>query len=726
MEEPQSPMNSVDERSARTAEMLRALRDQTDKVLEAHHRRIEDLEEELTRRIQQVAEDLVQDQDADDVESAAANKQREQLRAAQEAVRKAEIEITSLRGQLAEQTSGQEAEMAARAAQLQQLQADCDQEAEQRAHLAEQAQQLLAERDQLLRERTSLSEELGQVLTDQLKSSEELVQLAEQLDQLQDDLDQASRERNQFAEELVQLQEDLDQTVRERNELTTQLEQLQDERDQARQERDLLAEEAQKAQVEHDRTAEDRDRLAEEMERLLADAQDLDRQRQQLTGELESFRAGESEMVKDRDELTAQLEQLRAELANVVTQRDQLTGESQSLQDRLDKLQAEKTAQAEECGRLTAELAAATQQSTEAQQRAQTLEAELQAQRDEHFQTNQALAESRAAGDEAAGELAKNEQLVVELRDEVEKQKSEYEAQLHDLKENLKQTERKCELALADVHKLKRANAELHEELVRRPETDDQQSPELVSLRAERDALAARVEELESSAEPQQDEDGQQAMSDLQRRFEMAVEDLRHLKQENASLRERLEAPPQATSEASDSGNMDWQAQKARLLASLDAEDTDTATPQRREERTTIEGTISITDRVVSEKDREIAELREQLETRPAVADKPSEEVREEAIRAAHEELFSSDETIQTERARLEQLQKEWKDKLRTAELEISVQRATLARDKAKLEEKLAFLQSQAAEVEATEGKPKRRWLSALGLNEDPPESGAS
>jgi chromosome segregation ATPase len=478
----------------------------------------------------------------------------------------------------------------------------------------------------------------------------------------------------------------------------------------------------QKFQVEYDRTAEERDRLVEEMEQLLADAQDLDRQRQQLTGELESFRAGESELVKDRDELTAQLEQLQAEHANVATQRDQLTDVSQSLQDRLDKLQAEKTAQAEECDRLTAELTAAAQQNTEAQQRAQTLEAELQAQREEHSQINQALAESRATIDNAAGELTKNEQLVVELHDEIGKQKTSYEAQLEELKKNLDQSERKCELALADVHKLKRANAELHEELVRRPETNDQQSPELVSLRAERDALAARVEELGSAAAPQQDE--QQAMSDLQRRFEMAVEDLRHLKQENASLRERLEAIPRAASVASDSGGMDWQAQKARLLATLDAEDTDSATPQRREARTTIEGTISITDRVVGEKDREIAELREQLATRPAVADKPSEEVRGEAIGAAHEELFSSDELIQTERARLEQLQKEWKDKLRTAELEISVQRATLARDKAKLEEKLSFLQSQAAELAASEGKPKRRWLSALGLNEEPPESG--
>jgi len=256
---------------------------------------------------------------------------------------------------------------------------------------------------------------------------------------------------------------------------------------------------------------------------------------------------------------------------------------------------------------------------------------------------------------------------------------------------------------------------------VRRPETDEQDSPELVSLRAERDALAGRVEELETTPRSKLDDDSQQELSDLQRRFEMAVDDVRSLKQENASLSEQLEASAAAPVEASDSDDMGWQAQKKRLLAELNAEDAGQATPQRREERTTIEGTISITDRVVGKKDREIADLKAQLQTRPAET-KPeaqTEADREEALQTAHEELLSNDEVIQTERSRLEQLQQEWKDKFRTAELEISVQRATLAREQAKLEEKLAFMESQAANIEKSDGKPKHRWLSALGLSDD-------
>ena len=126
---------------------------------------------------------------------------------------------------------------------------------------------------------------------------------------------------------------------------------------------------------------------------------------------------------------------------------------------------------------------------------------------------------------------------MVELNETLEQQKTEHERLFDEQKEHLEQSDRKCELALADVHKLKRANAELHEELARRPETDDQDSPELVSLRAERDALAGRVEELESAPRTKLDDDSQQELSDLQRRFEMAVDDVRSLKQENASLR---------------------------------------------------------------------------------------------------------------------------------------------------------------------------------------------
>jgi hypothetical protein len=156
---------------------------------------------------------------------------------------------------------------------------------------------------------------------------------------------------------------------------------------------------------------------------------------------------------------------------------------------------------------------------------------------------------------------------------------------------------------------------------------------------------------------------------------------------------------------------MDWQAQKARLLAALESEDAEESpTAERKQDLVTIEGTISITDRVVAEKDSEIAKLRDQLAQRPT----------EVAPKSEAAELLDKDEIIVAERNKLAALQKEWHDKLRAAELEMSVQRATLARKEAEVEQKLqAAHEAQSDPAIGADGKPRRRWLSALGLRDD-------
>jgi hypothetical protein len=209
------------------------------------------------------------------------------------------------------------------------------------------------------------------------------------------------------------------------------------------------------------------------------------------------------------------------------------------------------------------------------------------------------------------------------------------------------------------------------------------------------------------------DEDAEQRMSDLQRRFELAVEDLRHLKQENAQLQEKLGKASRGEVTASQSTGtaMDWQSQRARLLEALESEDAEEESAERRQERTTIEGTISITDHVVAEKDRELAELRAQL------ADQSFAVVEESS---AQSELLDKDELIAAERSKLAQLQQELHEKLRTAELEMSVQRATLARKQAEIEQKLHAAQQAATDAPVgPDGKPRRKWLSALGLRDD-------
>ena len=62
-------------------------------------------------------------------------------------------------------------------------------------------------------------------------------------------------------------------------------------------------------------------------------------------------------------------------------------------------------------------------------------------------------------------------------------------------------------------------------------------------------------------------------------------------------------------------------------------------------------------------------------------------------------------------------------DKLRAAELELSVERAKMARQKAELEELRSNLESQRQALRGERrhapapGTPRRRWLSKLGID---------
>jgi hypothetical protein len=161
---------------------------------------------------------------------------------------------------------------------------------------------------------------------------------------------------------------------------------------------------------------------------------------------------------------------------------------------------------------------------------------------------------------------------------------------------------------------------------------------------------------------------------------------------------------------------------KKMMIESLEA-DTDSS-ESRAEERLTIENTIVITDDVVAHKDREIAELKlllsQQSNTIGSVA------IGAAAVVAA----LDDDAVIRQEREKLAQLHEEWKKMLRQAEIDISVERAKITRDRAEIEDKLAAFEKERAQqggdiestngdAEATRKKPTRgRWLARLGLKD--------
>ncbi len=250
--------------------------------------------------------------------------------------------------------------------------------------------------------------------------------------------------------------------------------------------------------------------------------------------------------------------------------------------------------------------------------------------------------------------------------------KTATDANLTALERERDELQQKFELALQDVQRFRGRAADLEQELARRPAASQTDSAELVALRAERDALAERIEQLERQPVAQVDADAEQEISDLRRRFELAVEDVRELKTKNAQLEAKLSANPQRPAASSDGGAMDWESQKRRLLASLadSTEDEDNPLPQK--ERVAIENTIEMTDAVVAEKDREIEQLKAQLSASDERESDRTAEKQDEQLN----QMLDADEVIAEHRKRIAKLEQEMDATLRAAELELSVERA--------------------------------------------------
>jgi hypothetical protein len=86
--------------------------------------------------------------------------------------------------------------------------------------------------------------------------------------------------------------------------------------------------------------------------------------------------------------------------------------------------------------------------------------------------------------------------------------------------------------------------------------------------------------------------------------------------------------------------------------------------------------------------------------------------------------MIESDAMIIAERVRLQELQKDWEQKQRQAEIEMSLERAKLARERLELQEKLRNFEEAnppQTEDEKKIGKERNRgrWLARLGLSND-------
>lgn len=271
----------------------------------------------------------------------------------------------------------------------------------------------------------------------------------------------------------------------------------------------------------------------------------------------------------------------------------------------------------------------------------------------------------------------------------------------------------KFDLALEDLQQHRDHVAELEEQLASRPDPAEGDSLELIQLRNERDELLVRLDEL-SLQSSQENEPAD--IADLRERFEMAVNEVRELKTVNQELEQKLAAQP--TSNLLGEEANDWESQKRRMLAMLDREG-ESPDEERSQERASIAGTIQITDGVIHEKDQQIAELTEKIESLENQENGTDSSPTDEATSA----ILDVNEVVRAERERIAELEADWEEKLRSAELELSVERAKIARAQAEITKQQqaidAFKDIEASHKAAGKDDGKRKWFNKLGLGDD-------
>jgi hypothetical protein len=202
--------------------------------------------------------------------------------------------------------------------------------------------------------------------------------------------------------------------------------------------------------------------------------------------------------------------------------------------------------------------------------------------------------------------------------------------------------------------------------------------------------------------------------------------ELQRLRAEVDLLRERLQSEP-----ASNRSAFSWEQEKLRILRELESDGHPAGPDPHAEERRRLQQALQLTDQIVTASRREVAEWKckaEQVLNQPG-ADR-------ESTRKSVDPEPDGDTELQEERERLLALQQQNREKMRQAEVAMSLERAKLARDRGELQAKMLAMETERAALleqlqAATQQGSSRgatrngkqtgagRWLSRLGLHED-------
>lgn len=463
-----------------------------------------------------------------------------------------------------------------------------------------------------------------------------------------------------------------------------------------------------------------REFLTSQQQRLQKAEAELADQLRQLTDQLTADR---QETSRTRGDLQQQSEQIARETQALQSLRDELAARQADFQQLYEQSGQQQAALAEQIRQQQGQLDSRWEELTRRQAEIDEAHAQLQHDR-------QVLQLAQGEHDSVNKQLAADRKHVEEERAALQDRNAADDSAL---REELKTAQRRETQLTEEIRSLQSQCEKLQRDLAERPADGQGDSEELGRTMAECDMLRVQLKDTEGRlAETQQrlaEAPQGEPMGDeeLQRRYETAMEDVRKLRQQNEQQQRKLDKAPASSDSAVSGGSLDWEAEKERILAALDAEDSggtdEEDDEERAEERLNIQRVTERTDKILSEKKREIEELQQLLQDQ-------STNVGAVAIGAAAlGEMLDSDAIVVEERENLKSLQVEWKDKLRKAEVDISMERAKIGRERVELEEKIRLLQEHGDAIDASKegtdsNEPARgRWLEQLGLKNSSKES---
>ena len=579
--------------------------------------------------------------------------------------------------------------------------------------LAEVAEELAREQTAALEQRILLDSERTSLETRQAELQQQREDLAAQVARWETAQDDA---RTRQQELLAQLQQQFADLQVRQEEIESAQEQLHRERAELTHRESAsaavaTASLARQAEIEQQsrQFAQAQAELAEEQSHLALEWQDLKERQQETERQRRSIAR---QLRAQKKELAAELELLRQESGSSSTQ-------GIELQLRCSELQGI-------CDRLREEGAELSLLRNDLQDRLSTAQQLLAQKQGEWSQSQKQVDEMQARLQQAESQRA-----------EYVREREQWQTEKQRLNKELEQVRAESRNDLTATHeRLASEQTAAVAELKLLREENKQLEDWLTEAEAQTEAATAAASAAKSSATAGSKAAASQETTDLRRRLELATNECRDLKGKNAELQDQLAKARQAGQKSAvsspapstTSGGMDWESLKQRMLANLEA-DFDESDPVQKADRLTVETAVQMTDKALAAKDQEIQTVRREVEELRELLENQSSSIGQFAVgAAAFAGMLDKDEVVRNERLSLQKMQESLHEQLKKAEIDISMERAKIARDRAELDEKLHALQREQAQRASSDpgsggdsGKkpPRGRWLSRLGLSDD-------